>query len=582
MLCNSATSFAWNWRLSRRCALPLLVGLWAMLTNQSALSAPLYTVAPTIIQNPNPRAPLAAVLQLETSEPVEVTVDLSDDRRSWQVRFQHVKSLRRALPLVGLRPAVDHQVKVSIQSKDGKKITFPRPLTYRTPALPANLFDFPQMKIHQAQVERMEPGITLMTVRRRALGRSELQTSKQREFALGWSLIIGINELGEVVWYYQSDSRISGIATLANGNIFFHTARFSPVEIDLLGNEIRRWGAAKGPRSMPPGSTPVDAVTLHHQPEELPNGNFLSMEAIPKMIDNYYTSEHDAAAPRKTQKVMGDRIIEFTPGGDVVWRWDSFDYLDPFKIGYDTFWSYWEVRGFPGAVDWTHGNGVHYDARDDSIIASFRNLSAVVKIDRKTKQIKWILARDIGWSPQLRTKLLRPVGDNFQFPSHQHNPRVTPDGNIVVFNNNVHQAIPFTGEVPKPADQSFSNAIVYAIDDAAMTARVTFATPTVSDVSCNSFAMGDAHVLPKTRNVLVNFSLCYPGMKIQTWDQRDRTKTYPDDLPSYPRLREFQKDDPLRPVFDLELLPVHDLFQWEVFGVYRVPSLDPTALRKTR
>jgi hypothetical protein len=388
--------------------------------------------------------------------------------------------------------------------------------------------------------------------------------------------------LGEVVWYYQSDSRISGIATLANGNIFFHTARFSPVEIDLLGNEIRRWGAAKGPRSMPPGSTPVDAVTLHHQPEELPNGNFLSMEAIPKMIDNYYTSEHDAAAPRKTQKVMGDRIIEFTPGGDVVWRWDSFDYLDPFKIGYDTFWSYWEVRGFPGAVDWTHGNGVHYDARDDSIIASFRNLSAVVKIDRKTKQIKWILARDIGWSPQLRTKLLRPVGDNFQFPSHQHNPRVTPDGNIVVFNNNVHQAIPFTGEVPKPADQSFSNAIVYAIDDAAMTARVTFATPTVSDVSCNSFAMGDAHVLPKTRNVLVNFSLCYPGMKIQTWDQRDRTKTYPDDLPSYPRLREFQKDDPLRPVFDLELLPVHDLFQWEVFGVYRVPSLDPTALRKTR
>jgi arylsulfate sulfotransferase len=566
------------WKASSSLSLSLaMVGLALA---QAVGAAPAFTAAPTIVQNPNPRAPLAAVLHLATSEPVEVTVKLKDGQRSWSVQFPSASNLQRSLPIVGLRPAVEHQAKVSIRSKSGKVVSFPQSLKYRPPALPASLFDFPQLKVHRADVSRMEPGITLLTVRRRALGRSEFQTTRQREFALGWSLIVGVNELAEVVWYYQSDSRISGIATLANGNIFFHTARFSPVEIDLLGNEIRRWGAAKGPRAMPPGSIPVDAVTLHHQPEELPNGNFLSMEAIPKMIDNYYTSEHDAAAPRKTQKVMGDRIIEFTPSGEVVWRWDSFDYLDPFKIGYDTFWSYWEVRGFPGAVDWTHGNGVHYDERDDSIIASFRNLSAVVKIDRKTKQIKWILARDIGWSPQLRAKLLRPLGDNFQYPSHQHNPRVTPDGNIVVFNNNVHQAIPFTGEVPKPADQSFSNAIVYAIDDVAMTARVTFATPTVSDVSCNSFAMGDAHVLPKTRNVLVNFSLCYPGMKIETWNQRDRTKTYPDDLPSYPRLREFRKDDPLRPVFDLELVPAHDLFQWEVFGVYRVPGLYPSELRK--
>jgi hypothetical protein len=71
-------------------------------------------------------------------------------------------------------------------------------------------------------------------------------------------------------------------------------------------------------------------------------------------------------------------------------------------------------------------------------------------------------------------------------------------------------------------------------------------------------------------------------MKIETWNQRDRTKIYPDDLPSYPRLREFNKDDPLRPVFDLELMPAHDLFQWEVFGVYRIPGLYPSDLRRSR
>jgi hypothetical protein len=352
------------------------------------------------------------------------------------------------------------------------------------------------------------------------------------------------------------------------------------VEIDVLGNEVRRWGAAKGPRPMPKGSIPVDAVTLHHQPEELPNGNFLSMEAFPKAIENYYTSEHDKNAPRATQVVMGDQIIEFTPKGEVLWRWNTFDYLDPFKIGFDTFWSYWPIRGFPKALDWSHGNGVHYDKRDDSIIASFRNLDAVIKIDRKTKEIKWILSRDIGWSPELRKKLLKPVGTNFQYPSHQHNPRVTPDGNVVLFNNNVHQAIPFTGETSKPASESFSNAIVYDIDDKAMTARVAFATPMTGDVSCNSFAMGDAHVLPKTRNVLVAFSLCYPGLKIETWDQRDRTKVYADDLPSSPRIREFRIDNPTQPVWDVEVMPPYHLVQMEVFGLHRVPSLQPAAAVK--
>jgi len=532
---------------------------------------------PQVERNPNDRAPLAAVLSLHADVPVSTEVVIGDGQRSWTVRFPLGAAGPMRLPLVGMKPGLVHTFQVTVTDARGQRLAAPAPLSLRTPELPANVLDFPQLKVHRADVAQMEPGITLVTVRRRALGRSELMTPAQRQFTLGWSVILGLNEAGEVVWYYRSDSRISGIATLANGNIFFHTAQFSPVEIDVLGNQVRRWGAAKGPRPMPPGSIPVDAVTLHHQPEELPNGNFLSMEAFPKVIENYYTSEHDKNAPRATQTVMGDQIIEFTPRGEVVWRWNTFDYLDPFKIGFDTFWSYWPVRGFPKALDWTHGNGVHHDKRDDSVIASFRNLDAVIKIDRKTKDIKWILSRDVGWSPELRRKLLRPVGANFQFPSHQHNPRVTPDGHVVLFNNNVHQAIPFTGETSKPASESFSNAIVYEIDDKAMTARVAFATPMTGDVSCNSFAMGDAHVLPRTRNVLVAFSLCFPGLKIETWDQQDRTKVYADDLPSSPRIREFRIDDPNRPVWDVEVQPPFHLVQMEVFGLHRIPSLQPLA-----
>jgi len=555
-----------------------LLGI-GLLLSIGQVSAVQFVKAPEISKNPNDRVPLAAVLSFETDVPVSTLVEVNDGVKSWKIDFPMASGKALKLPIVGMRANRSHTFRITVKDAAQKSLSHSQNLAYKTPELPNNLLDFPQLKVHKVEPGLQEPGITLMTVRRRALGRSELMTAKQRSFTTGWSAIVGLNETGEVVWYYNSDSRISGVASLANGNIFFHTAQFSPVEIDVLGNEVRRWGAAKGPRPMPPGSIPVDAVTLHHQPEELPNGNFLSMEAFPKTIENYYTSEHDKNAPRATQIVMGDQIIEFTPKGEVVWRWNTFDYLDPFKIGFDTFWSYWPIRGFPKALDWSHGNGVHYDKRDDSVIASFRNLDAVIKIDRKTKEIKWILSRNVGWSAELQKKILKPVGSNFQYPSHQHNPRVTPDGNVVLFNNNVHQAIPFTGETSKPASESFSNAIVYDIDDKAMTAKVTFATPMTGDVSCNSFAMGDAHVLPKTGNVLVAFSLCYPGLKIETWDQRDRTKVYADDIPSSPRIREFRISDPQRPVFDIEVIPPHDLVQMEVFGVYRVPSLYPVPVK---
>jgi hypothetical protein len=225
-------------------------------------------------------------------------------------------------------------------------------------------------------------------------------------------------------------------------------------------------------------------------------------------------------------------------------------------------------------LDWTHGNGVHHDPRDNSVLLSLRNLDAVIKIDRSTGQIRWILARDIGWSEPLRAKLLKPVDPDFIWPSHQHNPRLTPQGHIVVFNNNVHQAIPFTGERVKSASESLSQAVVYEIDEQERTVRVVFSTPTEASEGAVSFAMGDAHVLPRTGNVLVDFSLCYPGLNIETFDANDLTRVYPDDLPSTPRIREYTIDDPQNPVFDVEVVPLHDLLQMEVFGVARVAIPD--------
>lgn len=532
-----------------------------------------FTLPPQLVANPNARAPLAAVLTLEADQPVSTQVEMDDGARKWTLSFPLSAGRQIRLPIVGMRPATSHRIKVTLVDASGARATHEALLSFTTPALPQNDFEFPTLRVNRADVARMEPGVTLLTVRRSALGRPNRQTKLQHDFSAKWGLIVAINTAGEVIWYYKHDARIAGVATLRNGNIFFHTAQNVSVEIDLLGNTLRQWGAALGPSPLARGVIPVQAVTLHHTPDELPNGNFLALQAFPRQIDNYYTSEYDARAPRKTQTVMGDEIIEFTPNGDVVWRWNAFDHLDPFKIGYETFSPYWWSRGFPGVLGWTHGNGVFYDERDDSILVSFRKLDAVMKIDRQTKAIKWILARDVGWSPELRKKLLKPVGDNFQYFYHQHNPRVTPDGNLIVFNNNVFQAIPFTGEQVKPPEQSLSNALVYQIDAERMTAKLVFATPMEAKTGCNVWATGDAHVLPKTGNILVDFAMCFPGHKLETFNDFDLTKFHPMDLPWTPRIREYRKDAPGEPVFDLELVPRDDLFKWDVFGLYRMPSL---------
>ena len=231
-----------------RQALPFACAALAAAVPAAPAYALKFVSAPQVNRNPNERAPLAAVLSLEADVPASAQVDISDGKRQWTVRFPTAPAGPQRLPLVGMKPGLTHSFQVTLTDAKGQQLKAPSALTLRTPDLPANVLDFPQLKVHRAEVAQMEPGITLVTVRRRALGRSELMTPVQRQFTVGWSVILGLNEAGEVVWYYQSDSRISGVATLANGNIFFHTAQFSPVEIDVLGNEVRRWGAAKGQR----------------------------------------------------------------------------------------------------------------------------------------------------------------------------------------------------------------------------------------------------------------------------------------------------------------------------------------------
>ncbi|MSV28607.1 MAG: hypothetical protein EXQ52_07660, partial [Bryobacterales bacterium] len=403
------------------------------------LHAAEFTSAPSLIPNPNAEVPLAALVRFTASTPVTTTVTVSEGSRQWEVRFGAQSNPAAGLPLIGFYPGRKHQITVEIRDSAGNTRRAPNPMEFAAPPLPAGAEEFPPIQVKKAGTPGMEPGWTLLSIRRQRRGGGVRTGAPPGEpaFATAYGLILLLDEHGQVVWYYKSPNRTAGVHRLRNGNIAFLTNDSRLVEIDLLGNVKGNWCAARRPNG-PCTGTSVDALTMHHTFTELPNGNFLVLGGELREIDNYYTSETDREAPRKRQKVMGDQVIEFDRAGRVVWRWSAFEHLDVYRLGFLTINQYWIVRGFPDTLDWTHGNGVFHDERDNSVLFNSRQQSAVVKIERPSGRVAWIFGEPGGWPDKFQPLLFRPEGVS-EWPWHHHAPTLTSGGTLMMFNNGIYK-----------------------------------------------------------------------------------------------------------------------------------------------
>ncbi len=554
----------------------LLVMLFAMPDAQSA-GKTAFLQPPTIVRNPNASAPLAALLSFKAENAAKTRVIVSDGEHDKVINFPRLAGEGAPLPILGLRAGTDFSLRVIIIDEQGGELEWPHSLSYVTAELPQDRYLMPVQQVRVSKPSKMEPGITILSVRRNLLVRPQDRSPAQQKFIANYGLLLGIDEQGDVVWYYQSDARIAGIDRLRNGNIIYHLNSFETVEIDMLGNVINRWYAERRPAGPPDDSRaiPVKGIqTLHHQPHELPNGNFLALSANSRLIKNWYTSEYDSE-PRADQQVMGDTIIEFNREGDILWEWNAFDYLDVFQIGYEAFFPYWTTRGFPKTRDWTHGNGVNYDEEDDSVVVSFKLLDAIIKIDRKSKEIVWIFGDHANWGERFQDKLLTPVGEEFRWPFHQHNPRWTDNRTLLVFNNNRSRAKPFDGRDQVAFEDTHSYSIEYSIDEEARTVKQLWVSePVMREDSCNSFAMSEARRLPVTGNILEINGFCAPaGKENVTYDAWNRAKRHVQELPRGGRVREYTHENPAEVVFEASFADPDSVLAWEVFGGFRVPNL---------
>ncbi len=131
-----------------------------------------------------------------------------------------------------------------------------------------------------------------------------------------------------------------------------------------------------------------------------------------------------------------------------------------------------QVRNFGDKSDWQHFNTIAY-AGENSIFVSMRNQHAVAKLSYPDMEIEWILSPNEEASPENKDKMLKPIGENFEWFYSQHDARLVSDnGNgiidITIFDNGVQRGMEGTVD-DYPIEDMYSRMVHYRIDENNMT-----------------------------------------------------------------------------------------------------------------
>ncbi|MGH2965026.1 MAG: arylsulfotransferase family protein [Solirubrobacterales bacterium] len=233
----------------------------------------------------------------------------------------------------------------------------------------------------------------------------------------GYAVIF--NRQGVPMWWDQSGPQAIDAQVNPDGTVSWTTATGPALtggfEIHRLdGSLVREVNTVGGP------------TTDIHDLQRLPNGNYLvGGQVIEHHVD---TSAYGGSS---NADIMGFEIQEVTPGGQLVWKWDSLDHIGLAQTP-TTYWD--QVVQQPQPYDIQHWNSLEPEG-SNRLLLSFRNLDAVYEINRTTGNVIWKLGGTT--TPKSLTVLNDPYAS---YPlGAQHDARRLPDGTISLHDNFTYQ-----------------------------------------------------------------------------------------------------------------------------------------------
>lgn len=398
--------------------------------------------------------PLTRLLEVTLSEPARIEATVTDGTESKTWRFASVAT-EHSVPLIGFKPDHTWQVELSVVEEDGTVHTHPA-LDTEDSIVPTI---WPDFDLNHIDPSRAQPGYTLLNLRSSGSPPvpDETWTLLDENYEPVWTLLHA--DQAKMV-FQRADGLFMGLDKRADIQ-----GQFASVK-DLSGNVITEYHTDES--WVGTGIPVVNTFAFHHDLIELPSGNFAALAKEPTgyPVDNFPISYDDSLIRQDGLNVNADRIIEFTPDGDKVTEIRLGDLMDTNRIGHDSL----DASFLDGRLDWIHANGLDYDPGSDSFIVSFRHQDAVIKVDRQTGELKWILGTPTNWSPTHTPYLLTPDA-SVSWAYHQHSPSISDDGQrVIVFDNGNWRSSPWDGTVdPDDGPREMQSRIVeYQIDEAGM------------------------------------------------------------------------------------------------------------------
>jgi len=182
-----------------------------------------------------------------------------------------------------------------------------------------------------------------------------------------------------------------------------------------------------------------------------------------------FTGEKDACGWGYNSQVVVEHDLETKSH---VWEWRLCEHWTPPEI----------------IKDWSHLNTIDVFPGADALLLSSRTQNTLFKVSYPAGEIIWILGEqgDFAYDPEMSF-------------FHQHDPELTPDGTVLLFDNGLH------------VDREWSRALEIAYDPETGTAQEVWEFRPDPDIYAPVW--GDADRLPNG-NTLVVFGL---------WDPQKRT-----------------------------------------------------------
>ena len=296
--------------------------------------------------------------------------------------------------------------------------------------------------------------------------------------------------IGNYLLIYNNDGSIAKYFKIPQSGSLFKVEPNGQLSYNLKGNNNRI--------IMDTSFVPVDTLkcgngykTNGHDALLLPNGHAILIANDKEPVD--MSGLVQGGDPNA--QVTGLVVQELDASKNVVFQWRSWDYI-PIAA------SYFDLAMVD--IDLLHTNALAVD-KDGNILVSMRHLSSIVKINRETGNVDWIL----GGKLNQFTFINEHETNSPTYFSYQHNIEVLPNSNITLFDDG-------TQHVPQ-----YSRGVEYKLDEQLKTATMVWEYRHTPDIYAD--AMGSVQRLPNGNTIIGWGNKTGAGIPVYTEVHPDNT-----------------------------------------------------------